>query len=362
MRIESSAITMSSREYITEKHTQEETLKVWVGNERPDFEGDSSAVSTPGALFDILEISDQAKAILIQEKEVNKVNKPENPETFTLSEEDKMKIRLIEKMLEYLTGKKIKIKVMEGIKIDGTNKNCPDLPDKSAAQAPQEKQGWGLEYDYRETHFEQEKMSFSAQGIIKTADGREISFNVQLNMSREFYSENNISVRAGDAVKVDPLVINFGGNAAELTNNQFTFDLDSDGKEDQISFVGPGSGFLAIDLNSDNIINNGNELFGPNTGNGFMELARYDADGNQWIDENDPVFDRLRIWTKDSEGKDVLFALGQKGIGAIYLGSVESPFSIKNEENNLLGQVKSTGIYVSEKGSVGTIQQVDLTI
>ncbi|MDI6602302.1 MAG: hypothetical protein QME46_11105 [Thermoanaerobacteraceae bacterium] len=38
------------------------------------------------------------------------------------------------------------------------------------------------------------------------------------------------------------------------------------------------------------------------TGNGFQELMQFDDDSNSWIDENDDIFDKLRIWTKDSDG------------------------------------------------------------
>lgn len=363
MRIESSLIAMSSSQLTIERHTREESLKVWVGNERPDFESrNSSALGALSINFDVLDISDQAKAMLNRGKGVNEINRPGKAETFELSPEDKLKIKLIEKMFEYLTGKKIKIKVFSELKLEDVYTNCPELPNRAETQAPRERQGWGMEYDYRETNYEWESMSFSAQGIIKTADGKEITFDIQMNMSREFYSENNIHIRAGDAVKADPLVINFDGNAAELTTSKFSFDLDSDGEGDQISFVGPGSGLLVVDLNDDNIVNNGQELFGPNTGNGFAELAQYDSDGNSWIDENDPIFERLRIWTRDAEGNNSLFALGQKGIGAIFLGSVESMFSLKDTGNKLLGEVKSTGIYVNENGTVGTVQQLDLVI
>lgn len=103
-------------------------------------------------------------------------------------------------------------------------------------------------------------MSFSSTGIVKTADGREIDFSVRLNMSREFYSQQDIRIRAGDAAATDPLVINFDGNIPELTRMKFSFDMDNDGTEDQISFVRPGSGFLALDLNNDGKINNAGGL------------------------------------------------------------------------------------------------------
>ena len=173
-------------------------------------------------------------------------------------------------------------------------------------------QGWGVEYEFHEAHYEKQNMSFAAQGTVKTSDGREINFNVQLNMSREFASRTDISLRAGDAVKVDPLVINFGGGVPNLTDKKFSFDLDNDGSSEQISFVTQGSGFLALDLNNDGTINNGSELFGPQSGNGFSELAEYDGDGNGWIDENDDIYDKLRIWTKDETATTSFWLLARK--------------------------------------------------
>ena len=158
----------------------------------------------------------------------------------------------------------------------------------------------------------------------------------------------------------DPLVINYDGHGTGLTAWKFAFDLDSDGNKEQLSILQPGNGFLALDENNDGIINNGNEMFGPRSGNGFHDLAAYDEDGNHWIDENDSVFNRLQIWSLDESGGSTLFSLGQKGIGAIYLGHAEPPFQLKDNQNQLLGQVSSSGIYLQEQGNVGIIQQLDL--
>lgn len=117
-----------------------------------------------------------------------------------------------------------------------------------------------------------------------------------------------------------------------------------------------------MDKNNDNKVNNGKELFGPQTGKGFQELSEYDSDNNGWIDENDDIFDKLRIWTKDSEGNDQLFALGQKGIGAIYLGNVDTSFDIKDSLNQMNGRIQKTGLFLKECGTVGTIQHIDLAL
>jgi hypothetical protein len=234
-----------------------------------------------------------------------------------------------------------------------------------AAAAPTQNgpAGWGLEYHYEESYFESETTAFSASGLIRTADGQEIQFNLQLEMSRQFMTRTQLDVRLGDAAAPkDPLVINFEGRAAQLTDRKFAFDLDADGQMDQIAFVGPHSGFLAIDRNDDGVVNNGTELFGPQTGQGFTELAALDSDGNSWLDENDADFGRLRVWMKDAQGVDQLHTLAAVGVGAIYLNPVSSEFGLKDQQNTQLGQIRTTSVFLTEQGSAGTVQQVDLVV
>ncbi|MCP4125867.1 MAG: hypothetical protein GY753_02245 [Gammaproteobacteria bacterium] len=270
---------------------------------------------------------------------------------------------LLKLLVERLTGREIKLMRPSEVKDVPTKTKIADVPAKEhgARAEGESRQGWGLVYDYYESHYESESTSFSAQGVVHTADGREINIAVELNMSREFLSEQQLSLRAGDALK-DPLVVNFSGSAAELTERTFSFDIDADGRSDQIAFVGPGSGFLALDKNGDGEINDGSELFGPETGNGFADLAVHDEDGNNWIDESDSIYDRLRVWSKDQDGNDQLVALGQRGVGAIYLGHIDTPFLLKDADNDTLGAVRDSGIFLEEDGGVGTIQQLDLVV
>jgi len=341
MKVDSSAVHMSGSSSSLATYTREETLRMWAGKERPDFEGRDLPTGRLQGLFqaDTLELSGQARSLIAQGKGAEQADPAGKTTQLELSEQDKQKLLLVQRMIEMLTGKKIKFYVLKEINLEA-GKSAFANPIKAPPSAVQPRQGWGLEYDLRESCYEQQKMSFTAQGTVRTADGREINFSVQLNMSREFASQHNLTIRAGDAALVDPLVINFSGSAPSLTETKFSFDLDSDGHQDQISFVGPGSGLLALDLDGDGRINNGMELFGPSSGDGFAELARYDEDGNQWIDESDPIYERLRIWTKDQNGNDVLFALGQKNVGAIFLGNVSTLFDLKDQANNLQGQVK----------------------
>jgi len=181
-------------------------------------------------------------------------------------------------------------------------------------------------------------------------------------MSRSYSEESNISIRLGNARNTqDPLVLNFDGNAAQLTSQRFKFDLNSDGKTEDINFVTGGSGFLSLDRNGDGKINDGSELFGTQSGDGFADLEAFDSDRNGWIDENDAVYEQLRVWIKDASGRDLLSTLKQANVGAIALTRADTAFDLKDSSDELQGKIRSSGVFLREDGGVGTAQQVDLT-
>lgn len=209
---------------------------------------------------------------------------------------------------------------------------------------------------------ESESTTFASKGLVQTADGRNIDFNVEVSMSRAFMSQID-TLEVQEYIKTDPLMINLDTNIGSVSDQKFFFDLDSDGDEEQISFAGKGSGFLALDKNGDGKINDGFELFGTCSGDGFKDLAVYDEDGNGWIDENDSVFSKLKVWTKDENGNDYLIDLKKADVGAIYLSNADTQFSLKDDENKLNAEIKKTGIYLREStGAVGTLNHVDLVV
>ena len=209
---------------------------------------------------------------------------------------------------------------------------------------------------------EHEETSYSAAGTVKCADGREISFNIDLTMSRSFsmYYERAVRSHPMSVPLCDPLVLNLDGPAASFGDQTILFDLDADGVPDEISAPSAGSAFLALDKNGDGLINDGSELFGTKSGDGFKDLALYDSDGNGWIDEADPVFDRLRIFVCDENGNQKLYSLKDKGLGAICLTCADTDFDLRSADNSLYGRVRKSGVFLYENGSAGTIQHVDL--
>lgn len=207
---------------------------------------------------------------------------------------------------------------------------------------------------------ETEDTQFSTQGTVKTADGREITFNVNVGMSREFTQYFRQDLQLAQFSMCDPLVINLDTDVASLTDQNFYFDIDADGEEDEIASLSSNSGYLALDKNGDGAINDGSELFGTKSGNGFADLAEYDEDGNGWIDENDAVWKKLQIWCKDENGKDILYRLSEKNVGAICLQNASTDFALKNQDGRMLGNIRNTGFFLYENGMAGTLQHVDV--
>ncbi|MBO1924112.1 VCBS repeat-containing protein [Thiomicrorhabdus sp. 6S3-12] len=278
-------------------------------------------------------------------------------------------IEAIESMMERLTGKTYHLKVYGYHPHDNSDSSTvSDLQDQRKGmrtdwpQTERSLTGDGLRVNVSHSLQETETLRFHAEGTVKTADGRELSFDLSTQQSRAYSSNAYVAIQQG-AVPQDPLVVNFGGQPAQLSLDKVELDLNNDGDSDQVAILQAGSGYLALDKNNDGQITEGYELFGTESGNGFVDLAAYDQDGNGWIDENDAVFADLQIYHQDSSGFMWLDGLMALNIGAISLASVESEFSHKDENNQLQAQVRSSGVFLFEdSGKAGSVQQIDLMI
>ena len=276
------------------------------------------------------------------------------PAARTSAEDDAVlhepRLRMLMELMERLTGQTIKVFNARELQLDVH----AEVSATSTADAT------GIRADTQLTLAESETLQVSAQGIVRTADGQEIRFSLDLQMHRSMVLQMNSAAGQGETAKKDPLVINFQGNGVELANTQFEFDLNVDGQTESLAQLGRGSGFLALDRNGDGVVNNGSELFGARSGDGFADLAVLDADGNQWIDEQDPAYAQLRIWMQSGGARDTLQTLQQAGVGALHVGQVASPFTVRGEGLSTRALVRATGMYLDAQGRAGTLQQVDL--
>ncbi|MDR2087904.1 MAG: VCBS repeat-containing protein [Clostridiales Family XIII bacterium] len=283
---------------------------------------------------------------------------------------------ILEALFYKLTGKRFAFKAVsfdrgrpqEDRPAESAAVDLPAAADAAAIAAPagaggaSPKQAVITEEEFFSSHYESESLRYEAKGLVKTADGREIAIDIGLNMRREVYTSVHASFTNAEVQNfVDPLIINFSGTAASLTERKFEFDLDADGRLDSISFAGEGNGFLALDKNDDGRINDGAELFGPQSGSGFGELRAYDADGNGWIDENDDVFSKLRVWSKDANGADLLFTLKEADVGAIFLGDVSTQYTLGGAAA-ADGMMRATSVFLKESGGAGLISHIDLAV
>lgn len=207
-----------------------------------------------------------------------------------------------------------------------------------------------------------DSVDYSSKAIIKTQD-KDIEIDLNVSYSKEFYEKHEERIEFSEINYIDPIVIQYSKESSSLDfleeELSFSFDLNSNGENDEIAKLKEGNGFLALDKNNNGLIDNGTELFGPNTNDGFGELREYDSDSNGWLDENDPIFQDLRVWTKNSNGEDELFALSDSDIGAIYLKDASTQIDINKSVQDPLAHLKSTSFFVREDGSAGLLSSFD---
>lgn len=201
---------------------------------------------------------------------------------------------------------------------------------------------------------ETESCTFSASGNICLADGSTRQFDVGYRMDR---SEESTSLKA--ASFRDPLVLDYGEPGTKLNEHAVDFDLDNDGKVESMRMPAGNSAVLFYDRNHNGVADNGSELFGPQSGNGFADLAKLDSDGNGWIDEGDVAYKDLMLWKLSDDGQSSYKSLTDAEIGALATSSADTQFSLK-EKGDAVGQVRSSSVWLGEHGGAGIVRQIDL--
>ncbi|OYD48329.1 hypothetical protein [Acidovorax kalamii] len=364
MKIESSALQMQAQHAATRVHTQSSRFEAWVGDRRPANASNTARAAPAVQISSAARLAQAAQARQATQMATTTATEATTAPSETDADEGLTpQLALMRDLIALMTG--VRVRVYTG---QGSSAEAPTPPQRPAqAQADsapgRQRAGFGLVYEQREVIEETERTQFSAQGVVRTADGREIRFTLQLDMQRSYRQESSFSLRLGDATAIDPLVINFDGTAAQLQDQRFSFDLNGDGEAENVPLLAGNRGYLALDTNQNALIDNGLELFGPGTGNGFAELARHDTDGNGWIDEADPVYQQLRVWTPSADGTGRLQTLAELGVGAVQTAaSATTPFALRTADNTSLGAVRSTSVYLREDGGVGTVQQIDLSV
>ncbi len=393
MIIDSSMVSMESRHSLIREYNKTEQLTVKVGNSKPRaeeaFPSDKVSISDKAmkhlekvlakALKHLEKNMDKAaehpgrgykKAIKHLVKDLDKaiehLGKEGTDEVGdvrgkNIESRASDNIGFLKNLLEDITGGKIKLQDMDDKVEKHHERHDDDHHVKGKGRGRGRNRQVEVSYNMKETMYESEQMNFNSSGIVRTADGKEINFSLDMMMSRQSLQKSEISLE-GSGTRKEGIMIDFAGLASELTDTKFAFGMEPEESGDSLSYLALGSGILTIDLNNDGKIDSMNEMVGTSTGNGFEELAAYDLDSNGWIDENDDVYDKLQILNQDSAGNNVISGLKDSNIGAINLGSVDSPYTLKNDQNETTGHIEKSGIYLAEDGTVGQISQLSLIV
>lgn len=370
MRIEQSQIALTSRRVANVTDQSRSTLKAWVGPKPAAGAQGATSVGSPArdvevsALASLVKLSGQAVAAARQISGQGGTSSGEpdlNDPTIT----DPNLVAMI-MLIERLTGHKVHLIHMADLPTD-TNAAAQQAAQQAVAAADSgtgtaqpADAGWGVEATLVDVHEESETTNFAAAGQVTTADGRTIALDYALQMQRQETDTSTLDIQAGNAVKkIDPIALNLSGGPVQLSAARSGFDINSDGEAEQVALPAAGTYFLALDRNGNGMIDAGSELFGPNTGNGFAELRALDTDGNGWIDEGDAAYKNLKLWSGTDSG---LQSLAAAGVGALYVArSAATQFDIRSPQNETLGQVVSSSVYLAQDGKPGAMQQVDLT-
>lgn len=181
---------------------------------------------------------------------------------------------------------------------------------------------------------------------------------VQLSVSAVSIEARRIELRfererPPPAEQADPLALDLDGNGLRTTGVEggVQFDINADGRLDQVSVTAGSDAFLALDRNNNGRIDDGRELFGDQNGasNGFEELSRYDDNTDGRIDARDSIYSQLQLLRFSATGGQSLSSLEAAGVSAIDLGYRQS-----REAINQYDSIAQLGSFDKTDGTTGT--------
>ncbi len=348
MIIENSQVSLYSKTQFSFKHSQSTSIQFHYGEKSATNKSDSSILSLQESLFSITQ---STRAVYNYED--------------NLTPEDRIKKIILEILFGRLNDNKTQTTLYPNKKSNVLNNNSLNSTNPYKVGQLNEKELKAIVYDTQEQYYQKQAIEFSSSVKIQTPT-QSFEMSLNLSFSQEFYESHNTQMIIGDKSFIDPLVINYDEDVnpfANISNLHFAFDLDSDGKDELIPYLKAGAGYLVLDKNLNGKIDSGKELFGPQTGDGFKELAKGDGGKNGFIDEADEVFSKLKIWSFDEAGNSSLISLLDANVGAIYLSDVQSGFNYKDGINSTLAQQQGNGVFIKEDGSgLGVVNSINIVV
>lgn len=292
---------------------------------------------------DQLQLSDAAKLSGTEKSPVDMAKKPDARHA--------LNIQIIHRMVKSITGQDLQFLTPQALQ---------DQADQVTVQAPVQAPASpadndnGLVYQQSTAYFESQVITFSAQGTINTKDGQSVDFSVSLSMSHILYRETNLSLGGSDATNGSPLTVNFEGNATELTTTHFEFAFDSNGSQDQVDTVKfsndtPDAAPKPADTES------------TATGQSTDSIEKPVGNDSQLIGMAKLLYQQLRIWQRHADGSQQLLALGEKNLGALYLGHLTAPLQQTADSGSALAEAADANTNSPQNNQTDAAQQINFT-
>jgi hypothetical protein len=219
---------------------------------------------------------------------------------------------------------------------------------------------------------EQQQLNFAMQGEF-IIDNKKVNLNYQLNLKASYSSIHSIETTA--AALKDPVVIQFGTRSIGYITDYTKFDINNDNKQNDLPIFSGDVGYLIFDKNNNHHVDNGGELFGPTTNNGFSELAQLDSNNNGFFDNQDDKYSQIYIWqpkqtkpnsNEQSPNKQNLVSLSQAGIKAISLNAITTQFNFRDQSKDNKGEINArltqTSFAISENNKTLGVHQIDVRL
>jgi hypothetical protein len=167
------------------------------------------------------------------------------------------------------------------------------------------------------------------------------------------------------ATFTDPVILDLDGNGLTFSSvgDGATFDITADGVADRVAWNTSNDGILAMDLDSNGVIDGGSEIFsqhfnGGSFATGSEALASLDGNGDGLINTLDAAFGNLLIW-QDGNADGItdageLKSLAEHGIASITARSTATSGEIDGQP--IIGE----GTFTRTDGSTGDYVEVAL--
>ena len=189
-------------------------------------------------------------------------------------------------------------------------------------------------------------------------NGKNIKMDYSFAIASEYKSYSSVEMTA--AALKDPMLVQFGDQSIGQIKEHHKFDINQDGELNKLPVFFGDVGYLVYDKNQNLKADNGSELFGPQTGHGFNELAQLDSDENGFIDSDDEAFEHLYLWQPE-QGNN-LMSLTDAKIRAINTSAIDTPFNFYDTKGNIMAQIRQSSFAISDDNLGKGVHQIDVKI